>query len=784
MKYGFFDKKNREYVITRPDTPLPWINYLGSEEYCALFSNTAGGYSFCVDPLYRRLLRYRYNNVPMDRGGRYIYIRDNKTKEYWSPTWQPVLKDLKHFKYECRHGTGYSVISSEYDGVQTKGTYFVPLGENCEVWMLQVKNVSKAAKKKNLTVFSFVEFCLWDALNDMTDFQYNLNIGQTEYTDGVIWHLTRYRVEKYQFAYLACTNQDVTSFDSDRDSFLGPYGSFENPKAVKDGKCSNSIACGWSPVGSHCVPITLNDKNEETVIFVLGYNTDKKDVKRILKKFDSKTKVEKEIQKLKEYWEESLNKFTVETEDEEMNTMLNTWNQYQCRTTFNWSRSASYYEAGIGRGMGFRDSNQDTLGFVHQIPQKVKERIIDIASTQFENGSANHQYQPLTKKGAGGGFSDDHLWLIISVAGYIKETGDFAFLSQKVPFENGKKAPMYEHLEKAIEYTMTNLGPHGLPKMFKADWNDCLNLPGAKGQSESVMVAQQLVYVAREMEKLAVYAGKSEDAEKYAKYAQQMTKSINSVAWDGSWYLRAFTDDKEAVGSSKCKEGKIYLETQPWAVMSGSAPEDRAKKCMDSVYKHLFSKHGIMILQPSYEEYPPELGTIGFYPPGLKENGAIFCHPNPWAMVAECMLGRGDRAFEYYKAILPAARNDIAEIHRTEPYVYCQMIAGRDHAKFGEGKNSWLTGSACWNFVAASQWILGIRPDYEGLMVDPCIPKGWDGFEVKRVFRGATYYITVRNPKHVSKGIKEVTVDGKKVESNVVPVFSDGGEHFVEVLMG
>ena len=784
MKYGYFDNKEKEYVITRPDTPLPWINYLGCEDYCALISNTAGGYSFYKDAKERRITRYRYNNIPMDRGGRYIYIRDNSTKDLWSASWQPVLKDLSKYKYECRHGLGYTVISSAYSGIRTKMTYFVPLGENLEIWMMEIKNETK--KIRDLTVTSFVEFCLWDALNDMTDYQYNLNIGETTYKDNIIYHISRYRVEKKYFAYHTCANAKADSFDSDRTAFLGRYGSLESPAAVNAGKGSNSMACGWAPIGSQFIKLKLKPGETKTLIFLLGYSEKKDDIARITKKFKTEQSVAGELESLKKYWDENLNHFSVDTEDPDVNAMVNIWNQYQARTTFNWSRSASYYESGIGRGMGFRDSNQDTLGFVHQIPEKVRSRIIDLASTQFEEGNALHQYSPLTKKAISNekNYSDDHLWLIFSVAGYIKETGDAAFLDKLVPFESGKEAPMYDHLAKAIGYTMKNLGPHELPLMFFADWNDCLNLGGNKNKAESVMVAQMLVAAALEMTKLAKISGRPEDIKKYEAIAEKMKESINTYAWDGNWYLRGFTDNEEPIGSSKCKEGQIYLETQPWSVISGVADRDRAKKCMDSVKKYLATDYGIMILTPPYSAFHPELGSISIYPPGLKENGAIFCHPNPWAMIAECILGRGEQAFEYYKAILPATKNNIPEVHRVEPYIYCQMIAGRDHKDFGEGKNSWLTGTAAWNFVAISSWILGIRADHEGLLIDPCIPGKWKGFSVKRYFRGCNYFITVRNPDHVCKGVKQVILDGRPIKGNLVPACKDRKDHHVEVELG
>jgi cellobiose phosphorylase len=783
-KYGYFDNDEKEYVITRPDTPLPWINYLGCEEYCGLMSNTAGGYSFYKDAKERRLTRYRYNNVPMDRGGRYIYIRDDATEDFWSASWQPVLKDLNKYKYECRHGLGYTIITSEYSGIKTETLFFVPLGETLEIWMTTVKNVSK--KMRSLTITPFVEFCLWDALNDMTDYQYNLNIGETLYKDNFIYHLSRYRVERSFYGFFGCTNVKASSFDSDRTSFMGRYGSFENPERVMAGKGLNSIAAGWAPVGAEFFKLKLKAGDEKTLIFILGITEKKDEVTRVTNKYKSKASVMAEFDKLKKYWDESLSKFSVDTEDADVNSMANIWNQYQCRTTFNWSRSASYYESGIGRGMGFRDSNQDTIGFVHQIPEKVKQRIVDLASTQFEAGNALHQYSPLTKKAISNekNYSDDHLWLVFSVANYIRETGDVAFLDQPVPFANAKEMPMYEHLARALNYTMSNLGPHKIPLMFFADWNDCLNLEGHKHKAESVLVGMMFVYMAKDMARLAEVSGRTADVQKYTDLANKMKDTLNEVTWDGNWYVRGYTDDGEPIGSSKNKEGQIYLETQAWAVMSGVAEGDRAKKTMDSVKKYLATEHGIMLMTPGYTKFHPEYGSISVYPAGLKENGAIFCHPNPWAMVAETMLGRGNQAFEYYKAILPATKNKIPEIHKVEPYIYCQMIAGREHKNFGEGKNSWLTGTAAWNFVAISNWILGIRADYNGLMIDPCIPKEWKGFAVKRTFRGHNYYITVRNPKCVSKGVKSMKVDGKSLAGNIVPEFKDKKDHHVEIELG
>jgi len=781
MRFGYFDDAKKEYIITRPDTPLPWINYLGVDVYCALISNTAGGYSFYRDAAHRRILRYRYNNVPSDRPGRYIYIRDNTTGDYWSNSWQPTNKDLKKYKYECSHGLSYTRIKSEYSGIASETLYFVPLGESLEIWKLKLTNKTK--KKRNLSLFTYVEFCLWDAHNDMTDFQYNLNIGQTEFKNNAIYHITLYHAHNNFFSYF-WSNTKVSSYDGVRQNFVGPYRGEANPIAVEKGRCSNSNACGWAPFGGLHVKVNLNPGKEKEIIFILGYAEKSGEELKMMDKYSSVKNVELAFKELENYWKENLNKYSVETPDKEVNTMVNIWNQYQCRTTFNWSRSASYYEAGGERGMGFRDSNQDTLGFVHQIPQKVKERLIDLASVQFPEGRAHHGYSPLTKKGSKEGYGDDHLWLVMAVSSYIKETGDINFLNEIVPYNDGSKGKIYEHLQRAIEYSWNNTGWHGLPKAGHADWNDCLNLHGPNGMGASVMIAEMFVYCANLLSELAEKSGRVLDVDKYKDMAMEMKERINKDAWDGEWYVRAFDDAGNVVGSKKNEEGKIWLETQTWAVISGVAEGERAIKCMDSVKKYLYTQYGILLFQPAFTKYNPSLGYVTVFPPGLKENAAIFCHTNPWAMIAETIIGRGEIAFKYYKTILPAAINDKADIHWTEPYVYSQMIAGRDHKDFGQAKNSWLTGTTAWNFVAISQYILGIKPTFDGLIISPCIPSKWKGFNVKRVFRGVTYNISVKNPDGVSKGVKKIILDGKEIKGNILPILKDKKEHNVEVLMG
>ncbi len=795
MKYGYFDKENREYVITRPDTPTPWINYLGSDEYCALISNTAGGYSFHKDPKEQRVLRFRYNNIPPDRPGRYIYLRDNKDGDFWSATWQPVLKRVQSteyraqskgasvYQYECRQGMGYTRIKSVYKEIETDTLYFVPLNENLEIWSLTIKNLSRTPR--DISIFTYAEFCLWNAVMDSSDFQYTLNIARTASKGNAVYHLTGYwpKIGDTRFAYLASSDR-VCGHDGDREAFMGPYRSEANPVAVEEGRSRNSDASGGNPIGSLWNKAPLGKGESKSINYLLGVGNAMKDIDGKIRKYSVVQNARREFQRLKDYWDEYLTSYSASTPDEEVDLMVNTWSQYQCRTTFNWSRSASYYESGIGRGMGFRDSNQDTLGVVHAIPKRVKARIKELMANQFANGSSYHQFFPLTRKGEKGGYSDDPLWLVVSTAGYIKETGEAAFLDEVVPYADSGKGSIYEHLKKAADYVYSKSGPQGLPLMGFADWNDCLNLGGKNDKAETVWVGQFLVYAARELARLAGLKNDESSAKRYNEIAGKMGGIINAVAWDGDWYIRAFDDFGAPVGSSKNREGKIDLVTQVWAVMAGLSDEKRSFKCMDMVRKHLNSEHGVMLMAPAYTEYDPRIGAVGTFAPGLKENGGIFCHANPWAMIAETMLGRGERAMEYYKKIAPVTRARIPEVHKAEPYVYAQYMAGKAHPEFGRARNSWLTGSASWNFFAISSYILGVRADYDGLLIDPCIPPAWKGFRVRRAFRGAIYDITVANPKKVSKGVKGMEVDGEKVSGNLITPFKDKSIHKVKAVMG
>ena len=817
MKFGHFDDQNKEYVITSPRTPLPWINYLGCENFFSLVSNTCGGYSFYKDAKLLRLTRYRYNNVPYDSNGHYYYIKDGDT--IWNPGWMPSKTELD--SYECRHGMGYSVFTGVKNGLMAQLTDFVPMGSTCEINKLTLKNTSD--KKKDFSVFSYLEFCLWNAMDDMTNFQRNFSTGEVEIHAGgsQLFHKTEYRERRNHYAVYA-VNASVDGFDTDRDSFLGAYGENSAPSVVVNDQSKNSVASGWAPVGSHHLKVALEPGEEKTYIFVLGYvenPVNEKWVGRaedgiinrapadaLLARFDTTEKADAALAELKAYWDKLLGHFTIASSEEKLDRMVNVWHQYQCMVTFNMSRSASYFESGIGRGMGFRDSCQDLLGFVHLIPDRARERILDIAATQFEDGSAYHQYQPLTKKGnadIGSGFNDDPLWLIAAAAAYIKETGDYSILDESTPYDSdpSKATDFMEHLRRSFNYTINHLGPHGLPQIGRADWNDCLNLncfseePGESFQTfgpsegpnaESVFIAGMFVKYGKDYVKICRHKGLCDEADTAQKAIKQMEKNVMDAGWDGEWYLRAYDHYKHKIGSKECEDGKIFIEPQGFCVIAEiGKDEGLCLKAMQSVEKYLDTKYGIVLLQPPYHRYHVELGEISSYPPGYKENAGIFCHNNPWISIAETVIGRGNRAWQVYTKTCPAYIEDISEIHRTEPYVYSQMIAGKDAPNFGEAKNSWLTGTAAWTFLDVSQYILGIRPDYDGLIIDPCIPDNMDGFTAKRKFRGNTYHITVRNPAHVQKGVTKLIVDGAAIDGNMIPAINGTGHDVtVEVTMG
>ncbi len=811
MKFGFFDDSKKEYVITTPRTPLPWINYLGCNEFFSIISNTCGGYSFYKDAKLLRLTRYRYNDVPGDVNGKYFFIKDGDT--IWNPGWQPSKTELD--SYECRHGIGYSRFTSSKNNVQAQVLTFVPLADNCEISSLKLTNNSSSAK--TLSLFSYVEWCLWNADDDMKNFQRNLSIGEVEVIGSTIYHKTEYRERRNHYAVYS-VNAEIDGFDTSRDDFLGAYRGADAPLAVENGACTGSIASGWSPIAAHQLNLSLQPGETKSFVFVLGYLENPQDEKwesqgvinkkpadEMLSRYRTDEDVDNAFAQLNSYWDGLLSKYIVKSSNDKVDRMVNIWNQYQCMITFNMSRSASYYESGIGRGMGFRDSCQDLLGFVHLIPDRARERIIDIASTQFQDGSAYHQYQPLTKKGnsdIGSGFNDDPLWLIAGTSAYVRETGDVSILTEMVPFDNDTSvaAPLMEHLRRSLDYIVTHKGPHDLPLIGRADWNDCLNLncfsehPGESFQTfgpsegpvaESIFIAGMFVKYGEEYAQLCELMGMPTEAERARKEVRLMNEAILKDGWDGEWFIRAYDAYSNKVGSKECEEGQIFIEPQGFCSLAGvGIKEGLAKKALDSVKEKLDTEYGVMILQPAYKKYHLELGEVSSYPPGYKENAGIFCHNNPWVSIAETVIGRGDRAFEIYRKTCPAYVEEISEIHRTEPYVYAQMVAGRDAKFHGEAKNSWLTGTAAWTFVNISQYILGLYPTHTGLSINPCVPKDFGDFELTRQFREGNYTIKVQNPDNAEKGVKQIYVDGNPISGCVIPYIKGKTSYDVTVVMG
>ncbi|MGM9706706.1 MAG: GH36-type glycosyl hydrolase domain-containing protein [Prevotella sp.] len=827
--FGYFDDAAREYVITNPATPFPWINYLGNEDFFGLISNTAGGYNFYKDAKFRRITRYRYNGVPMDNGGRYFYINDNGT--VWNPGWKPCKTPLD--SYECRHGMNYTRITGSKNGVEASVLFFVPLKTWAEVQKVTLRNTG--TEKKSLKLFSFAEWCLWNAATDMENFQRNWSTGEVEIDGATIYHKTEYKERRNHYAYYALSNAPIQGFDTDRESFVGLYNEFANPQCVIEGKPANSIAHGWSPIASHYIEVELAPGESKDYIFLLGYVeneqeekfsaedierkhrgellssqdsdvtlVNKRKAQETIRRFATVEAVDQAFDELHAMWDQLLDKYVVKSGDERLDRMVNIWNQYQCMITFNFSRSASFFESGVGRGMGFRDSNQDLVGFVHQVPARARERIIDIASTQFPDGGCYHQYQPLTKRGnndIGGGFNDDPMWLIFGTVAYIKETGDFSILDEMVPWDNepGTEVSLMEHLRISFNHVVENLGPHALPLIGRADWNDCLNLncfswdPNESFQTtennsvgskaESLMIAGLFVFCGKQYVELCQQMkGQEAEARRAQKCIDEMVEAVKQHGWDGEWYLRAYDFYGNKIGSNENEEGKIFIESQGFCTMAGIGMEEgMVDKALDSCKKYLDCEHGMVLNNPAYTTYHVEMGEISSYPAGYKENAGIFCHNNPWVIIGETVAGRGNDAWDHYTKICPAWIKD-QQLHKVEPYVYCQMVAGKDAAKPGEGKNSWLTGTAAWNWYTITQFILGIQPTYDGIAINPCIPATLKEYEVKRVIRDTTFHISVKNPEGVEKGVRQIIVDGQPIEGSIVK--ATPGTHQVEVIMG
>src|SRR5574338_68821 len=802
MRYGHFDDERREYVITRPDTPLPWINYLGTDDFVSLLTNTGAGYAFHRDARLRRLLRYRYNDAPLNAGGRFLYLRDDASGDYWSAGGQPACRELH--AYECRHGLGYSVISAERAGIGVETLYLVPPGESLETWRVEITNRRPQAAR--LSLFGAVEFCLWDALDDATNFQRNYSVGEVEVERGVVYHKTEYRERRNHFAWFAGP-ADAAGWDTQRNAFLGDDRGWERPLAVERGETSRSLAHGWQPIAAHHVRLELEPGEARAVTFTLGFTEnpahrkfdppgsqviDKRAARPLIERYRDPAAACAALDALRVQWSQVLSTLRVTSGDEHLDRIVNTWNPYQCAVTLNVARSASLFESGISRGIGFRDSNQDLLAAVQLAPERARGRLLDLAATQLPTGGAFHQFQPLTRRGnddIGSGFNDDQLWLVLATAAYLKETGYLDVLDERVPYANveGTETPLREHLERALAYTRERLGPHGLPLIGQADWNDCLNLNAVvdsgsdksfqtaalleDGTAESVFIAALFVIAAREMADIAELCGDADAAARHRADAETMTATVDAYGWDGAWFRRAYDRHGRPVGSSENDEGQIYLEPQGMCVMAGIGLEDgRGARALASVAERLATDHGIMLLQPAYAGYRPELGEIGSYPPGYKENAGIFCHANPWLVIAAARLGDTAAAYDFQRRINPSVREAISEVHRCEPYVFAQMIAGRDAASHGEAKNSWLTGTAARSYVDATQWILGIRHEHLGLRVDPCLPAQMGDVTVSRRFRGTEYRITIRKQPGMIGRVAGLIVDGRRVEGTLVPI--------------
>lgn len=777
--YGYFDGDTGEYVITRPDTPTPWMNYIGEGRYGGIVSNTGGGYSFDRDPRNRRVTRYRYNAIPVDQPGRYVYMRDQDTDEFWSPTWQPVVsRELD--SYECRHGPGYTVIRSTYRGIQASILYFVPPYHEeelcpCEVWVYKAQNIS--TRPRNLRTFSYAELSFWTAEIDLLNMDWGMHIVSTRQQDGVLYASTHFRPTTTFFA----SNLQPIGFDSERETFIGPYHDLASPIVVETGISTNVEAARGNNIASLCHSFRLEPGEEQEIIYILGV-TDNPD--QILSKvifYRDRENVHRAFQALKKDWDEFLGKFQVNTPDPEMNAMLNVWNQVQCRATLFWSRFVSAYETGLGRGMGTRDSAQDTLATVQNAPERVRQNLIMLWKLQFQDGHVWHQVFPLTGEGGPGlaaefpdwpqWFSDDHLWLIQAVVNYLRETGDFDFLDRPIPYYDDGSDTLWAHILKAVNFTLNNRGPQGLPRLGFSDWDDTMNLDHGSGRAESVMTAQLFCWVMLEMADLCDALDKTEDSRRFRLLKTEMSAILNRVAWDGSWYARAYDDEGKPVGVKSEEKHQIALNTQTWAIIGECAPRERAEKAMNSVHEKLNTPFGIAILWPPYDGADARVRGTSTYPPGAKENGGIFNHANTWAIVAAAKLGWAERAYQYYRQSMPLARKD-NDNFKVEPYVYCGNIAGPTHPQFGYGRNAWLSGTAAWMYVAGTQWILGIRPTFGGLQIAPVIPQDWKGFTAERVFRSVTYHITVER-KGPGNAIS-LFVNGVQLYKSIIPFPADG----------
>lgn len=783
MRYGYFDNDQREYVVERPDTPWPWINFLGDGQYGAIISNNAGGYSFCRSSGHNRILRYRFNAVPCDRPGRYIYLRDAGDGDFWSNSWSPTQKPLDQHHTRCRHGQGYTRIESSYRGIDSAALYFVPLDDELEIWSFEVANHSD--HQRVLDIFSYAEFG-FPVFASESVLQAILYVASTSVHDNIIGYRTPVPGWRTAHRFFACSG-DVLDYDTQRESFIGPWRGEDKPLAVERGQCFNSTGNGGNAVGCVRLRFELAPGEKRTVAFFLGEGKADERGVAVRARYTAE-KIAASFAALQAHWDKRLSLQQVCTPDPAFDPMVNVWNPYQAHVTYHWSRAATLIEAGGRDGLGYRDTAQDIMSVLYSLGVSARGKITDLLKGQESRGCALHKVQPLTLEVGQGAqvpeselYSDDHLWLPLTLGAYVRETGDAAFLDERVPYLDRGEGTVFEHAWKSLEFTRGNLGPHGLALCLAAEWNDALQL-GREGQS--VWTSMQFCRACAEMVDLASLLGKTSHAAQAQAWKEEMARNINAHAWDGGWYLQALMNDGRTIGSQCDAVAQIWLNPQTWSVIAGVADGDRARRAMDAVHEHLASDYGLHLFSTPHTGYEVDVPGRVCYPPGLKENAGIFCHPNPWAVIAGTMLGDGDRAFAYYKALLPSARNDEADRRRVEPYVFCQFVTGKFDAGFGQAHNPWLTGTASWSLIAATQYILGIRPAFAGLVIDPCIPSVWDGFSVKRVFRGATYEITVRNPDHCCKGVASLVANGERLGGNLIPAAPAGATVKVEVVLG
>lgn len=799
MQYGHFDNEKREYVIDRVDLPVSWTNYLGVKDLCVVVNHTAGGYMFYQSPEYHRVTRFRGNAVPMDRPGHYVYLRDAKDGDYWSISWQPVGKPLNQAKYTCRHGMSYTTYECDYKGIKASQTLMVPMDDAVELWDVRLKNTTD--KERRISVFSYCEFSFHHIMIDNQNFQMSLYCAGSSYDENIIEYDLFY--EEFGYQYFT-SNVTPDGFDCLRDSFLGAYRTEDNPIAVEHGTCSGSHELGNNHCGSLQKDLVLAPGEEVRLIFMLGEGS-REVGKKIREKYSDMANVDAAYVQLKDYWENKFAQLQIKTPNEGMNTLINTWNLYQAEVNIMFSRFASFIEVGGRTGLGYRDTAQDAMTIPHSNPEKCRQRIVELLRGLTTKGYGLHLFSPewfdpdakKEKKkpfksptviptvnakdivhGLEDACSDDALWLVPSIIEYIKETGETGFADETVTYADGGEGTVYEHMKRILDFSAEQVGATGICKGLRADWNDCLNLGGG----ESALVSFLHYWAISHFLQLAEYLGRTEDVEKYQAMRERVGNVCNRELWDKEWFIRGITKNGKKIGTSEDAEGKVHLESNAWAVLSGAADVEKGKRAMDSVDKYLFTPYGILLNAPSYTVPDDDIGFVTRVYPGLKENGSIFSHPNPWAWAAECVLGRGDRAMKFYNALCPYYQNNMIEIRQSEPYSYCQFVVGRDHTAFGRARHPFMTGSGGWAYFSATRYMLGIRPDFEHLTIDPCIPADWKEFSAVRRWRGAEYDIHVENPDGVMKGVQELYLDGEKVER--IPVMAQGSRHDVRVVMG